>query len=318
MISMTHPRLYSSLWIVALSIFSLSADEPTLRPYQEIEGQRFWHSGNTSKYFKQESKKLHAEKKPPARRAILKQLEERSSCPISLPATPVPQQAINIYQKIAEATVLIMTHDGKNGDRYGTGFFIAPGVIVSNWHVVDTEIDFPMIAAMTYDGTLLTITEGLAGNEAEDLVVLKADTAGKTFPHLALAPSLPNPGTALWQCGHTHTAYWTFTDGIINRYCMEPFNVDDKKPKIDHAVIDISHKVSAGSSGSALINARGELVGIYHHRRWYNQTEKNFVAPKNNKIDEAKRPHIEDRVVLFERNLAIPVNALRAMITRQP
>jgi S1-C subfamily serine protease len=307
------------LLLAAIPLFiinpSLRADEPTLRPYNEIDGQRFWHSGNTSKYFKQQSKKLHAEKKPPARWEILKQLEERSNYPLSLPAAPVPQQAINIYQKIAEATVLIMTHDEKNGDRYGTGFFIAPGVIVSNWHVIDTAINFPLIAAMTYDGTLLTITEGLAGNKAEDLVVLKADTGGKTFPHLALAPNLPNPGTELWQCGHTHTAYWTFTDGIINRYCMEPFNLDDGKPKRDHGAIDVSHKISAGSSGSPLINARGQLVGIYHHRRWYNQTEKNFVEPKNNKIDEAKRPHIEDRVVLFERNLAIPVSALRAMLT---
>jgi hypothetical protein len=96
---------------------------------------------------------------------------------------------------------------------------------------------------------------------------------------------------------------------------MEPFNLDDGKPKRDHGAIDVSHKISAGSSGSPLINARGQLVGIYHHRRWYNQTEKNFVEPKNNKIDEAKRPHIEDRVVLFERNLAIPVSALRAMLT---
>lgn len=303
---------------LSLFIISLRADDAPLRPYQEIDGQRFWHSDHTSKYFKQESKKVHAAEKPPSRKTILSQLVEHAQCSIDLPSDKPSTAPLSRYQQLAQSTVLIMTHDEKNGDRYGTGFFIAPGVIVSNWHVVDTEIDFPMIAAMTYDGTLISITAGLAGNKKEDLVILKANTQGKSYPHLSLADALPDPGTTLWQCGHTHTAYWTFTDGIINRYALEPFNLDNNKPKYDHGVIDISHKVSAGSSGSALVNESGELVGIYHHRRWYNQTEKNIVEPQNTKIDEKKRPHIQDRVVLFERNLAIPVTALRAMIQPSP
>lgn len=290
--------------------------ESPLRPYQEIDGQRFWHSGDTSRYFKLESKKLYASQKLPNRKDILEQLKSHAQCSLEIPSSP-PEKSASVYDTLARATVLIMTHDEKNGDRFGTGFFIAPGVIVSNWHVVDTAIDFPMIAAMTYDGEVFPITAGLAGNKSEDLVILKAQSEGKHFTCLPLASKLPTPGTSVWQCGHTHAAYWTFTDGIINRYCIEPFKLESEKKSHDHPVIDLSHKVSAGSSGSPVVNDRAEVVGIYHHRRWYNQTEKNFVEPKNNKIEESKRPVIQDRVVLFERNLALPVTTLGAMI-KQP
>ena len=90
-----------------------------------------------------------------------------------------------------------------------------------------------------------------------------------------------------------------------------------KKNAIDMPAMDVSNKISAGSSGSAMVNMRGEIVGIYYARRWYNQSEKSTVKVeegKNKQLDQSA--YIDDRVVLFYRNYCLPVTTVKKLLQK--
>lgn len=298
----------------------LAKDEaaPLTPPFREIDGQRFWHSGDTSRWLHGQTGILEEKKALIPRAKILEQLSQRKETVVNLstPAT-APISLAQLTQQLQKSSVLIMALDTKGEDSYGSGFAIAPGVIVTNWHVVDSKSPFAHIVVMNGDGTVLAVTEGLAGDRMGDLAILKVDDPTQSLQPLPLAATLPHPGTEIWQCGNTHAAYFTVTKGIVSRYCFEPFTPHGEKKSFDMPAMDISNPVSAGSSGSALVNTAGEVVGIYYSRRWYYQDEKNEVKIAGAKGKSKSTSFINDRFVLFQRHFALPVTHLRKML-KQP
>jgi S1-C subfamily serine protease len=288
-------------------------------PFLEMDGQRFWNSSNTSKWIHAHASDLRKEGKLIARKTIVDQLTKDSTAAskINLPtsSTTTDLAIPELVKKISSASVVIMTLDEKGGDAFGTGVAIAPGIILTNWHVMNPKKNHPDIVLMTASGNVLPVAAGIVGNPDTDLAMIRVDDPQGEIVPLPLASSLPGVGEAIWQCGHTHTNYWTVTNGIVNRYCMEPFTPMEKKNSIDMPAMDVSNKISAGSSGSAMVNMRGEIVGIYYARRWYNQSEKSTVKVeegKNKQLD--KTAYIDDRVVLFYRNYCLPVTTVKKLL----
>jgi S1-C subfamily serine protease len=302
---------------------SLAHSDSEKLPFIDRDGQRFWNDGALSKYIHRQTRALAKDGKLTPGETILAQLRERTSLPAGTLPPPAPSLPIldapTLATRLQQSTVVVMTLDDKNHDEYGTGFAIAPGIIVTNWHVVSPDQKFPHLVVMDHNGKVLPVTEGLASNIDNDLAILRiADPTG-SIPHLPLAPTLPSPGETVWQTGHTHTSWWTFTEGTVNRYCLERYTPDGKEKSILLPVIDISNKVSAGSSGSAVVNNMGQVVGVYHARRWFYQTAGTWRIPAEPSKDgeKPKDPEeIKDRVVLFERNKCIPATRLLEMLAK--
>lgn len=313
--------LRSVLFLPLLLSPQVLAESPAA-PFEDRDGQRFWIEEGLSKHIHREAAKLRTDKSLVPLTEITKQLKERSTTQavtLSPPGNGAELSGVDLVRKLSVSTVVVMTVDKDEKDAYGTGFVIAPGVVVTNWHVACPDKEFSDIVVMDHDGRVYPVIEGLAGAADADLAVIRFKDPDGKVPPLPLADVLPPPGTDVWQVGHTHESWWTATNGTVNRYCMESFKPKTSKEPIQLPVMDVSNKISAGSSGSAVTDKRGRVVGIYHHRRWYYQTAGTWKLSEETSDDgdkAAKPMEIKDRVVLFTRNHCIPVTRLRAMFTK--
>ena len=309
-----------SVLFFPLLLCSHALAEPPAAPFEDRDGQRFWVEKGLSKHVHREAAKLRSEKSLVPLTEITKQLKERSTTQaVTLPPSGngADLSGVELVRKLSVSTVVVMTVDQDDKDAYGTGFVIAPGVVVTNWHCACPDKEFSDIVVMDHDGRVYPVIEGLAGAADADLAVIRFKDPDGKVPSLPLADMLPPPGESVWQVGHTHESWWTATHGTVNRYCMEPYKPKTSKDTIQLPVMDVSNKISAGSSGSAVVDSRGRVVGIYHHRRWYYQTAGTWKISEEGS-DEGETPakpvEIKDRVVLFTRNHCIPVTRLRAML----
>jgi serine protease Do len=138
----------------------------------------------------------------------------------------------------------------------GSGVIVDPkGVIVTNSHVVSgaDEIHIALSGGREYPVKLLL------DDPKSDLAVLQIDNAnGKTFPALAFADSDGlQVGDLVLAIGNPFGVGQTVTSGIVSalaRTGVETGNFD--------YFIQTDAAINPGNSGGALVNLRGELVGI--------------------------------------------------------
>ena len=133
-----------------------------------------------------------------------------------------------------------------------SGVFWRPGVIVTAEHTVRREEE---ITVTLPDGRNAPAT--LAGADAStDLAVLKADWSGPVNQHAAAAPA---PGNLALCIGRSEDSGVNATMGIVSA-------VSDawrtwRGGRLDHYIrLDLT--LYPGSSGGAVINTGGEVIGI--------------------------------------------------------
>lgn len=128
----------------------------------------------------------------------------------------------------------------------GSGFFVGyDGVAVTNFHLFEDGTEFPLIRVAD-DEEPYTIIEIIEVNEDLDYVVFRVDYDNRTY--LPLATSEPSIGEPVFAIGSPLNFTNTITTGIVSKSYG---NVIQTSVPIDH-----------GSSGGALINQRGEVIGI--------------------------------------------------------
>lgn len=132
----------------------------------------------------------------------------------------------------------------------GTGFFVsADGKLVTNWHVV---VGAHVMTAKTEDGRSYKIQGVLSASPKEDIVLLQVE-AGK-FPALTLGASAKvEVGTRVAVIGSPLGLEGTLSDGIVSA---------KRKLVGDDAWIQITAPISPGSSGSPVLDAKGEVIGV--------------------------------------------------------
>ena len=138
----------------------------------------------------------------------------------------------------------------------GSGFLISPdGYIVTNNHVVDgaTEIQVTMNDRKTYKANVVG-TDPLT-----DLAVIKINGSG--------LPSVPwgdstvlRPGQSVLAFGNPFGFRFTVTRGIVSG--LNRPNPDASNPRRPGGFIQTDAAINQGNSGGALVDARGEVVGI--------------------------------------------------------
>jgi S1-C subfamily serine protease len=164
------------------------------------------------------------------------------------------QSVQEIYEKVSPSVVVVYNINESGHIRgHGTGFFIDPwGMVVTNYHVVEGASS---IKIRTKSGTLMN-TRGVAASDPEnDVVVLSAVLPIDSIRTLKMAPSLPQVGEKIVVIGtpyHPQLAQ-TITDGIVS--ALRPLSGGKR-------LIQISAPISPGSSGSPVVNMKGDVVGI--------------------------------------------------------
>lgn len=148
------------------------------------------------------------------------------------------------------SVVLIATQD-RHGQplSLGSGFFVAEGVVATNYHVIEGAIS----GTVKLIGQRRTVAiEGTVGIDTRhDLVLLSVGRM--PAPHLKLLKSVePSVGETVYAIGNPRGLEGTFSKGIISGVRRVG------KDKL----LQITAPISPGSSGGPVLNDRGEAIGV--------------------------------------------------------
>ena len=312
-LTIMHLRSPAVLVLSLISLMSAVApgeEEISKPPYVESHGMRCWNQELFTPWLRSAVGKLRAEGKLVSRDLLLKDPTPNSlpqpPAAVPVPTDPLPPPAL--AEKLRAATVVVMCLNEKGKNNYGSGFAVADDLVVTNWHVVGLHPELPDIVVVGHDAMVRPVVAVAAADRDNDLVVLRV--CGPLVPLPVAATALP-AGEHLWQMGHTHMALWSFTEGMAIRHCVESFVPDGAKESRSMVVMDVSNNISKGSSGSAVVNARGEVGGVYFRSRWYYQDEQNKITVGE---ESGNSLVLKDRYVLYERNMCVPLPCLRALL----
>jgi S1-C subfamily serine protease len=134
--------------------------------------------------------------------------------------------------------------------RSGSGFFISDtGLAVTNYHVVQDMIDAKI---KTKDGNTYNILGIVDYSEENDLAIIKIEGSG--FPYLMLGDSAAAvTGSNIYAIGYPLGLDQTITPGVITN---ASHTVDNMK------YLMINASISPGSSGGALLDSTGAVIGV--------------------------------------------------------
>ena len=183
--------------------------------------------------------------------------------------------AETLIELINQTTVLVINRtSGSSEFGFGSGFFIAPDLIVTNFHVVDGHNGTVDVVNQSIGGTQTATVLAMAGpfeNTAQDFALLRVE--GANAPYLSLrAPETPPSLDNIYAAGFPGDVMESelnfrrtvegdrsvlppvfVTDGIISTVQ----NITD-----DIKVILHSAPISKGNSGGPLLDSCGQVVGI--------------------------------------------------------
>ncbi|MBT7170217.1 MAG: trypsin-like peptidase domain-containing protein [Phycisphaerales bacterium] len=280
-------------------------------------GQLFWDDQAVLTHVRNQISLLRHRKLLINHKTLRKQVRARTEAKANIVnpacAHSEPKAMGSLYRPLNKHTLAVFTFADDGSYHCGTGVAIGHDAIVTNCHVLHTVPNETLFAAMDSTGNVYPIKEILASNLKDDIVILRLDMGKKTLCPAPLAKTLPDPGTEVFQIGHTREEFFSATRGHIIRY----YRADRENNGVSFRVgsFDISNKVSAGGSGSGLFNARGELVGIYTYRTWYYQdSESTIKVPKQ---PDGSTEYI-DKISIYARHSCVPVTEIHALILSKP
>ncbi len=159
-----------------------------------------------------------------------------------------------LIRRVKPSVVSVITLN-ENGEilMTGSGFFIRPGEVVTNLHVVAGG---HRVEVRTFDGKGKTYAvAGLLDVDAEgDLALLSIDIAPERSRTLDLATDgVPEEGEKIFVIGNPLRLEGTVSDGIVSAVREVP-NLGK--------IIQITAPISQGNSGSPVFNMKGQVVGV--------------------------------------------------------
>ena len=161
-------------------------------------------------------------------------------------AQDVPQLADTA---LAATVYLEMTDTQGKPICYGSGFFVSPTHIVTNFHVV-AEAAKGSVKLVNKTKTY-PIQGVVAIDQENDLAILKVTIRG--IEPLSLGNSEKvRIGERVYVAGNPKGLEGTFSDGIISRITTQ----NGKKR------LQMTAPISPGSSGGPVLNSRGKVIGV--------------------------------------------------------
>jgi TolA-binding protein len=157
-----------------------------------------------------------------------------------------------LVKKVVPSVVVINVFDkGGKLKGVGTGFFVTEdGALVTNYHVIEGGMRAEVKLS---NGEVLPV-EGIISEDREgDLVLLSLGVKGRLFPSLKLTDTNIEAGQPVVVIGSPFGLEGTVSDGIVSAVRDIPTL---------GKMLQITAPISKGSSGSPVLNMKGELVGV--------------------------------------------------------
>ena len=152
-----------------------------------------------------------------------------------------------VFKKYSKAVFMVFTSDGTNTYQ-GSGFFInSQGLAVSNYHVFKGTGIGAEVIKLAGSNTAYKVVEVLQKSEEGDFILFRVNCNNTNY--IPIAKNKPSVGEKVFAIGSPRGLENTFSSGEVSQWR-------------DKNLMQISALIDHGSSGGALINEYGEVVGI--------------------------------------------------------
>lgn len=186
---------------------------------------------------------------PPSYAAAAPPARDKGAAPsTSIAASP---SAELLLAQVKRAVVVVNSYDerGRVQSR-GTGFFVGPGRIVTNLHVVGRAA---RVEVLTFDGCRESAAGVVALSQARDLALMQAAGSCGEATTLQFDTDAPRAGEEIFVVGNPQGHAWAVSRG----WTLAVWESQDVG-----SLVRISAPIERGSSGSPVVNLRGRVVGV--------------------------------------------------------
>ena len=156
-----------------------------------------------------------------------------------------------LVRRIKPSAVAIETFDAKGATiSRGSGFFVAGDKVITNRHVIEksSRVEIHLI-----DGKKFTARGVLAIDGEGDLALLQVDVPQNSVAPLPLVQTAPQEGESIVVIGNPFGLEGSVSNGIVSAVREIPGY---------GKIIQITAPISPGSSGSPVVNMRGQVIGV--------------------------------------------------------
>lgn len=183
--------------------------------------------------------------------------------------TMAPTEAV--AAKVMPSVVLILTGEGAGRlNKIGTGVIVQEnGVLLTAYHLIKEAKE---VQVRLKNGEVFDQVELLAVDERRDVAALRI--SAKSLP--VLTPAEAEVGARVYSVANPAGLTWSMADGLLSG-----IRLSDEASSLDkgYKLLQFSAPASVGSSGGALVDAQGRLLGIIVSSK--NGQNLNFAIPIN-------------------------------------
>ena len=172
---------------------------------------------------------------------------------LSAHATYSQNNLPELVKQVKPCVVAIATYDAAGEALMtGSGFFLRPGQVVTNLHVIRGAFRAD-IKTLDGKGKTYPVAGAVAIDEEGDLALLRVDMPSERARSSELATVLPDEGEQIFVIGNPLKLEGSVSNGIVSAVREVP-NVG--------RIIQITAPISHGNSGSPVFNLEGKVVGV--------------------------------------------------------
>jgi Flp pilus assembly protein TadD len=158
-----------------------------------------------------------------------------------------------LIRRVKPAVVSVITYNA-NGEvaLTGSGFFIHPGQVLTNLHVVEGA-HHAEIRTFEGKGKTYAVAGLVDVDEDGDLAVLSVEMPTERARVAATTRVIPEEGERIFVIGNPLRLEGSVADGIVSAV--------REVPSLGQ-IVQITAPISHGNSGSPVFNMKGEVVGV--------------------------------------------------------
>lgn len=154
----------------------------------------------------------------------------------------------SLYSASKSAVFTVYTSDNEKVYQ-GSGFFVnSDGLAVSNYHIFEGTLKGNEMI-LTESGDEYQIRKVLEQDKDKDYIIFEVDGA-INVNYINIANISPQIGENVFAIGNPRGLNQTLSTGIISGY------------RFNDEIIQTTAEITHGSSGGALMNMNGEVIGI--------------------------------------------------------
>ena len=159
--------------------------------------------------------------------------------------------APGLVERVKRAVVVVSSFDESGRVvAQGSGFFVRPGEVVTNLHVVGRAA---RVEVLTFGGQTCTVAGVAAFDAARDLALLRVGEGAIDVATLEVETAATRAGEDVFVVSNPRGSLWQVSEGTA--LTAREF------PDIGR-LVPITAQVSRGSSGGPVVNLRGRVVGV--------------------------------------------------------